>query len=359
MNLDRLLQEFPKKYNQLPRKTMPDGDSFIVYGAPGVGKTVALHRFLWEKSKNGKGIYIDFNDLRFSGLTIDELVKFAIEKNITHIAIDNAPKDIAPIDNIAIASASRAPIDGCKLDSFILEPLDFEEFTAFEKHELKLDDDNGLSSVFTRFANIGALPEKLNWPEARRVEFTQRHIKEICQSYGEIEIFKALCVHQSHFVSLLQLYAYLKQKTKISKDSLYENVKTMQDMRLIYQIGKINSPKAPKKIYFADFVAPTALTLNRDFGRLFENAVFCELASKEAYAADNLSFYIPSEYLGVITRPFDDVKTLEIRLKKTVSKIKSLGVKKLDVVTMHASAKYNFEGVEIEIEPFWNWALKK
>ncbi|MEY4504439.1 MAG: hypothetical protein RL154_733 [Pseudomonadota bacterium] len=359
MNLERIIQEFPKKYHAMPRKVEPLNENFIIYGAPRSGKTVTLHRFLWDNCKQGKGIYIDFDDWRYEELSFKEFVEFAKTKNLTHIAIDNAPADLSSIDGICIAAATKEKQSTKNFETLRLKALDFEEFIAFEKHGVKIEDDSSLASVFGRFAHIGNLPEKLNYPDAQRVELIQKNINNICTNQTQKEILKALCSHQSHQISLLQLYTYIKQRCKISKDSLYESVQNFQNIELLQTVTKYLSPKSPKKLYFSDFCLPSTLSDFRDFGRLFENAVFCEMEHKDIFYTDALSFYIPSEQLAIITRPFDDKEALEARIKKTVAKTKNLDIKRLAVITMHTNLEYNIGDIEIVAEPFWSWAVQK
>lgn len=360
LNLDRIIQDYPRKYASLPRKNEPQGvHNFTLFGAPKVGKTTILHRWLWDNAKQGKGAYIDLNDWRYENVSFNELINFASQRNLTHLAIDNAPNILHSIENLSIAATikNKQKIDG--FEFFELKALDFEEFMAFEKHGARISDDNSLATMFGLFAQIGNLPEKLNIPEAKRAEFLQKQMSGLCKNETSKEILKELSSNQAHSLSILQLFAKLKQKCKLSKDFLYSEVDFFESINLISFVHKFDSIKSSKKLYFADFILPSLLVGTKDYLRLFENAVFCEIDSDEIYYTDNTNFYLPKNDMAIIARPFDDEDAIIARAKKIIIKEKALNLKYLHIVTNHIHLEYEQNGVEIIAEPFWSWAIQK
>lgn len=359
-NLDRIIQDYPRKYATLPRKNEPQSvNNFILFGAPKVGKTTILHRWLWDNAKQGKGAYIDFCDWRYENVSFNELIAFAKERNLTHLAIDNAPDVLHFNSDISIAATVKKRKNIAGFEYFELKSLDFEEFIAFEKHGARISDDNSLATMFGIFAQIGNLPEKLHYPDVKRAELMQKQMLTLCKNENSKEILKALCGNQAHSLSVLQLLTQLKQRCKISKDFLYSEVEYFERINLISFVEKFGSIKSSKKLYFADFSLPNMLAGTKDYLRLFENATFCELDSKAIYYTDNINFYLPEKELAIIARPFDDEDAIIARVKKILSKEKALNLKTLQIITNHTHLEYEQNGVEIIAEPFWSWAIQK
>jgi len=107
-------------------------------------------------------------------------------------------------------------------------------------------------------------------------------------------------------VSAFQMFERIKQQQKLSKDMFYKTFYGLMEKGYLYWVEKYEHSRATKKLYTLDFNIKNALTLQKDFSRLFETLVFLEMLKRgsEIYYADGIDFYMPKENRIVLTMPF-------------------------------------------------------
>ena len=49
---------------------------------------------------------------------------------------------------------------------------------------------------------------------------------------------------------------------------------------------------------------------------------------------------------------------IKLKLQKIVSRIKELGIKKIDIITVGNEGKFWLKNTKCSILPFWDWALQ-
>ncbi len=115
-----------------------------------------------------------------------------------------------------------------------------------------------------------------------------------------------------------------------------------------------------KKFYFMDFALKNALTFKKDFLKRFENIVFSELIKKEwqFFYTEHIDFYVPNENLAIICIPFLPAELIKRRFSKLKNELLSLHVKDLQVVTVGNEGGFVQNGINCEIIPFWQWAMR-
>ncbi|MEA1918787.1 MAG: ATP-binding protein, partial [Campylobacterota bacterium] len=133
----------------IPRKVLLHEDSFQLIGAALTGKTTLLKQYLLTCKKNSY-LYLDCRDRRIdTNLLNNHLEVFCQEKSIEILVLDNyIPTIMLPhVKQLIIASELK---QDNTLDTVYLNPLDYEEFLAYEP---KFD-----STVLNHFLQLGGYP---------------------------------------------------------------------------------------------------------------------------------------------------------------------------------------------------------
>lgn len=351
-----LLEEFFKtdinheKFH--PRKIFLDEKSYQIVGITQCGKTKLIKNYLLSLKKNSY-LYIDCNDER---IEIDELNKilkqFCFEKKVSTLVLDNYKSDIeiVEVEQLIIASEIEHPFDF--LEILYLLPLDYEEFLAYEH---KYD-----SSALNHFLQLGGLPIMHKISSDERVSYIQKALKFTLESQ-EFDILKFCAKLNAQKISPFSIYERLKTTKKISKDKLYKSFESLITKRYIHTVEKNNHPKAIKKIYLCDIALKSALSIDKNFGRLFENMVFLELYKKgyECFYDDGIDFYIPTNNEIILCKPFADERTLFKKLEEIEAFIFTHNIKKVTAVTMNKEGKVSHPLSKVEMLPFDIWAISE
>ena len=127
----------------------------------------------------------------------------------------------------------------------------------------------------------------------------------------------------------------------------------------LYWVEKYEHSRVTKKLYTLDFNIKNALTLQKDFSRLFETLVYLEMLKKgsEIYYADGIDFYMPEENRIVLTMPFSNEDVLFKKIESIEAFIIENGVLHVEVVTMNAETKLGLPYAVVEMMPFVQWAI--
>jgi len=312
----------PKKIKE--RKEKIQTPNILITGPKRVGKSFLVFNYL--KDYEGKYKYIDFSDYREKSFDF-EGYDLAIYENY----------DLsAPLPQIPVIVTSQKNIELEGFEKIELYGLDFEEyFSFFAQNE---------NQAFDRFLREGNFPRSFS-----EDFFKEEYLKESFEllPYNK-EVLKFFFSHIGEKFTLYQIYQILKKQIKISKDSFYKEVAEMIKDRVIFEVGKYNSPKSPKKFFAYNFAYKNILTNKKNIQYTFENIVFLEL-KRELYYKDGLTFYIPEEQKGILVLPFADIDTAKEKLKKVSE------VKKVEIITISNEFEIKHKNFEVEVIPFIRW----
>ena len=352
--MEILLEEFYKtdlhldKYHD--RKVYIDDKSYHIIGITKSGKTSLIKNYLLSLKKNSY-LYIDCSDIRIDVDRLNQTLSSFCNKNkINTLVFDNYKPEFSfvNVSQLLIASEIDYKID--ILEKIRLYPLDYEEFLAYEH---KYD-----SSALNHFFQLGgfAIMHKLHSDE--RNLYLQ---KMLMQALGDIEfdIIKLCAKFMSQKLSAFTIYERLKQSRKISKDKLYKSFDDLLHKGYIHTLQKYQHARATKKIYLCDTSIKAALTIEKNFARLFENMVFLEfLKSKsEIYYAEGIDFYLPKKDEIILCKPFADERRLFKKLESIEAFIFTHEITKITVITMNKEGTISHPLATVDIIPFDIWAL--
>lgn len=354
MDLDNIYPIDFKKATLLDRKVTIDNDKTLLIGVKGSGKNSILINHLKEYKKE-KFLYMDFDDERINRENLSENIDEFIKKNrIEILAIENFDYSIElpNIKKIFLTSKELKKLNGFEVKEVF--PLDFEEYILFDKRHQEA------IHSFNSFLKDGSFPEVYFANPHQKVKKIQSIIKSLVNDEIEFLILKQLILSQGFAISPFQIFTTLKKKIKLSKDRLYLLIDRLLRDRVIFFISKYNYPKANKKLYLIDFTLRNAISFNKNLLKEFENMVFLELIKrqKELYFTDDIEFYLPKENLAILTIPFITKEALSIKIENIKNHLIELNIKNLKVVTISGEFHLKFENINIEVNPFWVWAVQ-
>ncbi|MDF1877487.1 ATP-binding protein, partial [Sulfurimonas sp. SAG-AH-194-L11] len=231
-----------------------------------------------------------------------------------------------------------------------LYPLDYEEFLAYEH---KYD-----SSALNHFFQLGgfAFMHKISADERN---LSIQHLLKYSLDDVEFDILCLCAKFMSQKLSAFTIYERLKSSRKISKDKLYKSYDGLVNKNYIHLLQKFNAPKATKKVYLCDTSLKSALSTEKNFGRLFENMIFLELlkSGTECYFDDEIDFYLPSSETIILCKPFVDERRLFKKLESIEAFIFTHSIKKIIAISMNKESTISHPFSSVEIIPFDIWAL--
>jgi len=353
--LEQIHLEFPKKIHLFERKISLSDENCILCGPARSGKSSLIQKQLFELKKD-ECFYIDFSDLRTpKEISFEQIIEFCRQKNITTLAIENAPFILKTVDSLTIYASQNEYILTQGFESIEIAALDFEEYIACGHKEVE-----DTAHLFALFLKDGNLPEKAGKNELKKLRLTQQAISAISEVPQKRELFKYLCKSGGLKLTFLQMYNFLKEHSKFSKDSLYRYSKELEDEGAVYFIEKFGQKNGAKKIYLYDFSMISALMYKKEPLRVFENMIFLELAkeNQEIYYTDSIDFLMADAARAVIAKAFATKDSVHRKLSETIKTLKMFEIELLEVVTMGAEFSFEQDGITVEAMPFWIWALK-
>jgi predicted AAA+ superfamily ATPase len=350
--LDALYNLSTKRPNLVARKYQITKPFTIIKGAAKTGKTSIIKQYL-SSLPSTSYLYIDLNDLRLDASIVKrELDDFCKINKIHTLVIEAYDNDI-PLPNVSqiiLSTEETLEIEG--FDILNIYNLDFEEFLAFDSRY------DTLENAFTHFLQTSSYPELYFAHQDNR----QKQMQNILRlSLNPLEL--QMMIHSAKLVgqkvSAFQMFERLKQQQKLSKDMFYKTFYGLMDKGYLYWVEKYEHTRATKKLYTLDFNIKNALTLQKDFSRLFETLVFLEMLKRgsEIYYADGIDFYMPKENRIVLTMPFSNEDVLFKKIESIEAFIIENGVLFVEVVTMSAETKLGLPYAVIEMMPFVQWAI--
>jgi predicted AAA+ superfamily ATPase len=332
------------------RKLFLDDKSYQIKGISQSGKTKIIKHYLLGLKKSSY-LYIDCNDVRidFDQLN-NSLLSFCNKNKIDTLVLDNYTPKVKIIHLSQLIIASEIDYDIEYLHKLQLYPLDYEEFLAYEH---KYD-----STALNHFFQLGGLPVMHKIYLDERNIFLQKVLKSALDDVA-FDIMKLCAKMMSQKLSAFTLYERLKQSRKISKDKLYKSFEQLQATSYIHLLEKFNHSKATKKVYLCDISLKAALSIEKNFGRLFENVIFLELlkGGVECYYEDGIDFYLPQSDEIILCKPFADERRLFKKLESIEAFIFTHSIQKITAVSMNKEGSISHPFAQVDIIPFDIWAL--
>ncbi|MDD2904805.1 MAG: ATP-binding protein [Sulfurimonas sp.] len=352
--MEILLEELYKTDLQIDkfhdRKMFLEDMSYQINGITKSGKSSLVKNYLLSLKKSSY-LYIDCSDVRIELHELNTYLGDFCKKNkIDTLVLDNYIESIIfpNVSQLMIVCEEHYPTNNLK--TLRLYPLDYEEFLAFE---YKYD-----SSALNHFFQLGGLPsmQKVN-ADVRNI-----YVQKILQAALDVMEFDVLCFctkMMAQKLSAFTIYERLKGSRKISKDKLYRVFEALLTKNYIHQLQKFHNPNATKKLYLCDIALKSALTIEKHFGRLFENMVFLELLKSdvECYYEDGIDFYLPQSEEIILCMPFADERSLFKKIEQIEAFIFSYQVKKITAITMNREGGISHPLSRVEMVPFDIWAI--
>ncbi|WP_321777356.1 ATP-binding protein [Sulfurimonas sp.] len=352
--MEILLEEFYKTDINLEkfhdRKIFIGEKSYQINGITKSGKSILVKNYLLSLKKNSY-LYIDCSDIRIQTDKLNSsLTSFCNKNRIDVLVLDNYIPSIKFVNVSQLIITSEIHYKFDMLKTLQLFPLDYEEFLAYEH---KYD-----SSALNHFFQLGGFPIMHKIYSDERNIYLQKTLKYSLQEM-EFDILCFCAKMMSQKVSAFTIYERLKHIRKISKDKLYKSFDTLHKKNYIHLLEKANHPKATKKVYLCDISLKSALSLDKHFGRLFENMIYLELLKSgvESFYEDGIDFYLPSNDEIILGMPFADERTLFKKMEAIEAFIFSYGIKKVTAVTMNREGSVNHPFSKVEMLPFDIWVL--
>ncbi len=352
--MEILLEEFYKtdlyidKFHQ--RKVFIEDKSYQINGITQSGKSKLVKNYLLSLKKNSY-LYIDCNDIRLDVNHLNtSLASFCNKNRVDILVLDNYLPSIKFVNVSQLIITSEIHYDFDMLETLQLFPLDYEEFLAYEH---KYD-----SSALNHFFQLGgfAVMHKIHSDE--RNIYLQRTLKYTLEEM-EFDILCFCAKMMSQKLSAFTIYERLKQMRKISKDKLYKSFESLKSKNYIHLLEKFNHSRATKKIYLCDTSLRSALVVEKNFGKLFENMVYLELlkSGTACYYDDGVDFYLPNTDEIILCQAFADERRLFKKLESLEAYIFTHSIKKITVVTMNKELSISHPFSKVDMLPFDIWAL--
>ncbi|MDD3854827.1 ATP-binding protein [Sulfurimonas sp.] len=332
------------------RKLFLDKDSYQINGISQSGKTKLVKNYLLGLKKSSY-LYMDCSDLRIDlDLLNSTLQNFCYNNKIETLVLDNYIEaiNIVNVQQLIICSEINYKIDF--LNTLTLYPLDYEEFLAYEH---KYD-----SSSLNHFFQLGGFPSMHKISSDSRAIYLQNVLRNTL-SEVELDILIFCTKMMAQKISPYSIYERLKHIRKISKDKLYKSFENLSEKNYIHQLQKANHPKAIRKIYLCDISLKSALSIDKHFGRLFENMIYLELlkSGRECFYDEGIDFYLPLSEEVIIGMPFADERVLFKKIEAIEAFLFTYQIKKVTAITMSKEGKMSHPISTIEMIPFDIWAL--
>jgi len=352
--MEILLEEFYKsdlnveKYHF--RKLFIDNQSYQINGVTQSGKSKLVKNYLLGLKKSSY-LYIDCKDVRIDVDALNNtLTSYCNRNRIDCLVLDNYLPTIKFVNVSQLIITSEIHYDTDVLLSLRLYPLDYEEFLAYEH---KYD-----SSALNHFFQLGGFPALHKVSADRRNLYIQHSLKFSLEDI-EFDIMLLCAKFMSQKISAYTLYERLKLNRKVSKDKLYKSFDALIEKCYIHQLSKHKHSRAIKKIYLCDTSLKSALSIEKDFSKLFENMIFLELLKSdvECYYHDEIDFYLPQSNEIILCKPFADERRLFKKLQSIEAFIFTHSIKKVTVISMNKESHISHPLSQVDIIPFDIWAL--
>lgn len=341
-------ENYPKYNKFLERKVqIQTHNNIIIKGGFASGKKTLILSYL-SSFKPENILFIDCDDIKFeesclinlnSFLTYNPQIKFLTLCNFNYNFDFNSLKHL----NLQIILSSyNSKFKLMDFEELYLDFLDFEEFISINK---KHNDPKTLVSHFLHIGRNITLNNNAN-PFYLKIFYTPL----------ELILLKHIATQISNEFSTNEMFKVLKNNTKISKDTLYKNIISLEENYTLYFVK--NYEKKLKKVYFYDFSLKNLLSIQKDFNALFENLVLNELFkfNHKIFYTKHFHFFIPKLHSAFLCITFKDRDLIKLKIQKILHK-NTINISSLYIITLSQRDEFFINGVRVLILPFDEWAL--
>jgi len=351
--LENLYANQPKSRTFFERKVEVSGARILLKGSVCCGKKELTKHYLAGFKRS---FFIDLDDLRNQNLNLSNLDKFVAKNGIEAVGISGLKTPVKVACKNVIFTTTRRDLKlfdgengGENFREFQIYGLDYEEFISFFKKNF---DAKTLFSFFLKMGNFPHSAISENASDQTLQETIKANFSPL-----EVEILREIATQNGEFLNVMALYKRLKERVKISKDTLYNAIYKFENEFVVSLVGSVKGGKF-SRIYLNNFALKHALTFDKNPKNTIKNMVFCELAKfGELFFSDVVDFFVPNLHVAVKVEPFLDADFVVLWFKKNLPHFKALGVRKVEVVSNATTHKFAFEGVTCEILPFWEWSV--
>lgn len=400
------------------------GQMITVTGVRRCGKSsmmkIVANKLIASGVPPQKILWINFDDERLYGLTVDELDDVIqayremfpdIDLSTVYIFFD----EIQTVDNWELfvmrlyktyckniyLSGSNAKMLSSQIATALrgwpIEyeafPLSFNEYLKFKGIAASQYDEQGRARLLTtcrEYLHSSAFPEIVLMNEdslkIRKVQgyFNTMLFRDLIEHYelpnpDTVKYFlKRMMLNISKPTSINSIYNDIKsQGRKIDKNRLYEMADMACDIFMFFKVNRwsaslIKETSRLPKFYFIDNGMRNSVILPQsdDNGKLLENAVYLHLrrhiepSQKITYFAEDYEcdFVVQQdEYIQLLVQvcwSIDDSETLnrELRGLKTASDV--TGCKNCMIITFDNESTLEYENLSVNVQPVWKWFLE-
>jgi len=268
-------------------------------------------------------------------------------------------------------------------------PLSFAEFLSFSGLNADIYDSRNRAKIAAKaeqYLHGGGFPELCFIAQDFRIKTLQGYFdvmlfKDLIERYKRrphahlLKYFvKRLFAGISSPVSLHKIYNELRsQGYKADKNLLYELMEELTSIYFFFPLRKysasvIKRETTEKKFYAVDngLAAAVSFNIGEDHGKLLENAVFMQFHS----TGSDIYFYKdkkecdfirlshkgkPEAYQAAYDLTAQDTRKREF--DGLIEACKRLGLNRGTIITMSEEFEEKIDGVQIQVVPFYKWAL--
>ena len=385
----------------------PPGKAAVVTGPRRAGKTYLLHR---QMSATG-GFYIDFEHPLFADFAprdVDVVLEayFKLSPNGPRYAYLDEVQAVEGWEKAvrylldrgfhvyATGSTSRLMTGDVAREmrgrglTYVLLPLSFREFLWFkglkaEERDLWTPARHEAARLQEEYLKWGGFPEVALFEDKYRilkeylVTVVARDVEErhgVRNKAALDAVVKYVLENYARHFTYNSLYRLLKTRG-VTKRTVMNYVKYLEEAYFLFQVKRLApSPReaeaAPRKIYLVD--TGYALFGRKDPGLDLENAVYLHLLRVKHYRQPDAEIYYAAgkdwEIDFVVVKegaPAAAVQAAaelhydnwEREVEAAAKAAKRLGLRKITVVTLHQEDHAKHNSVEVEVVPYWRWAL--
>jgi hypothetical protein len=344
--------QFPKCENFVPRKCiLLDNVDINFFGVRGSGKTYLVLDYL-AQIEHEDILYIDFEDpnLIFNSVNILLLQQYIDTHAIKILVLDHYIEgSLSHFPNVLqLIVITRVPLYLKTLISIELFPLDYEEFLAFENIAMH-------TQGFNHFLRSGTLPLLAHSKKTKLL--TMKSFFKSSFTLQEQKLLLILAQHHTKHLTTYQIYTFAKERFKVSKDWLYQTIKSFSHEKLILFIDD-RYEKSGKKMLLFDFAFAKFLTLGQPFILQFDTMVALALI-KHNIKVQTLGIhgYITEKNELIISAPFESEDSLWVKSQNKFSLYKKYGITRVTIVTVANTYNYTIEKLHFEALPFDEWSV--
>ncbi|MEW5896880.1 MAG: ATP-binding protein [Nanoarchaeota archaeon] len=379
----------------------------VITGMRRCGKTSILILLSQRLSRKGKKTgYINLEDSRIKNRpeVLDDILKWFGEEGCLLLDEITNARDwegwlarnhemLKGRLNLILSSSRRGlavpskPLRGRML-AYELYPLSFREYLCFKKIKLEKTTVGlgRMEKALEEYLVYGGFPEVVlladKTEKIRLLNFYFRDIigldiAEIArENISTVELFGKYVIDAPYFSASKCLSFFKSQGYGIAKQSLLYLEKCSQEGYLfffapIFSYTIKDRSQYPRKSYLGDTGFIYALSGKKDWGRLYENAVFLHL-KRQNLPATEINYWknavgreadfvlregLKTKEIIQVAYELSEEKTKDREVSGLVECARALGLKKGKVITKNLEKSKTVDGITIQFIPLWKWLL--